>query len=461
MSGSDPLGSVTDASAALARGGLTVAELVHEALDRAERAQRDLAAFASIDRRGAGAAARARGSERELAPHGPFGPLHGVPIVLKDNVAQAHHPNRAGSRVLPDVPEKRDSPVAARLAAAGAIVIGRTNMHELAWGGTTDNPHLGACRNPWDTQRVSAGSSGGTASAVADGVVPVGIGTDTGGSVRLPSAVTNLTGLRPTIGRVPTDGVVPLAWTLDTVGPMGRSAADCAAMFSIIAPSAPGRVPLLPTRLAGLRVGLLADYALVDLEDGVSAAMHGLLAALDGAGAITQDVRLPDLDLMVDALVVVDACEPSAIHARHRREHPELIGSDVRRLLEAGESFTAVEYLQAQRFRTHLSGHLRELWRTVDVLLTPTLPFTAPRIGEQIVRLGGREEDNLVANMRFTAIASLTGSPALSVPAGFDERGLPVGAQLIGPSGADEDLLDLGRELQRITDHHRRRPPGR
>ncbi|GMA33155.1 amidase [Litorihabitans aurantiacus] len=451
---------------ALLEAGATSTELVGAALARATEVEH-LAAFASVD----GERALARAARLDGAA--PLGPLHGVPIVLKDNVAQAGLANRAGSRVLPDVPAPADATVTARLEAAGAVVVGRTNMHELAWGGTTDNPHLGTCRNPWDPARVAAGSSGGTAAAVAAGVVPVGIGTDTGGSVRLPSAVTNLTGLRPTLGAIPTDGVVPLAWTLDTVGPMGRSAADCLALWDVIADAPAGRpsgaqvpVPLVPADggpadapFAGLRVGVLTDHALRDLQPGVELAVLGLLGSLLHGGAVVEEVALPDLELMVDALVVVDAAEPSAVHARSVRDHPELIGADVLAQLLAGAELGAVEYLQAQRFRTHLGAHLERLWSRVDVLVSPTLPFTAPLVGERLVTINGVEVDNLRANMRFTSLPSLTGCPAVSLPAGFDEAGLPVGAQLVAAPGRDRDLLLLAARVQEVTDHHRRRPP--
>ncbi len=444
--------SLARAREALDGGAHTVRSLTEAALARAEEIA-PLHAFITLQPD----QALSRADALDDAAPWARGPLWGIPVVLKDNVAQAGVANRAGSHVLPDVPETADAPVAARLTAAGAVVIGRTNMHELAWGGTTDNPHHGACRNPWDPARNSAGSSGGTASAVAAGVAPLGIGTDTGGSVRLPCAVTNLTGLRPTIGRVPTAGVVPLCWTLDTVGPMGRSARDARAMFDVIADPAPPPDPgTAPTALRGLRVGVLADYTFAVLQPGVAAATTALLATLAEHGAEVAEVALPDLDLMTDALIVVDAAEPSAIHATHVREHPERLGADVRAQLLAGFGFSAVDYLQAQRFRTHLAQHLARVWDAVDVLVMPTLPFTAPRVGERTVLLNGTKTDNLRANVRFTALPSLTGTPALSLPGGFDDDGLPIGMQLVAPSGRDSWLLDVGAAIQDVTDHHLR-----
>jgi aspartyl-tRNA(Asn)/glutamyl-tRNA(Gln) amidotransferase subunit A len=461
------LGDATLAAAALAAGAISALELAEAAL-AAAGAIDDLAAIASLQPERARAAAR-QSDERRSAGHAR-GPLDGIPVLLKDNVAERGLPNRAGSVLLPDVPAPADATVTARLRAAGAVLVGRTNMHELAWGGTTDNPHLGTCRNPYDPDRVPAGSSGGTAAAVAAGVCAVGIGTDTGGSIRLPASVTNLTGLRPSLGRVPTTGVVPLAWTLDTVGPIGRSAAECRLVLDAVdgpdglddgcvaRPDTLAHLLGRPDPWAGLRVGVVGDVTLDGLQPGVAAAVRGLLDDAASWGAHLVDVRLPYLDELVDALVVLNAAEASAVHAAALRAHPERIGADVRTLLEAGSRFTAVDYLQAQRLRTLARDALARTWAQVDVLVIPTLAFTAPRIGERDIDLGGRTQDVLVANMRYTALASLTGAPGLSFPCGLDAAGLPVGAQLVGPAWSDRALLHLVDDVQTRTAHHRARP---
>lgn len=458
------LGDASVAVAALAAGAVTSVDLVTAALAAADQVT-GLAAICGRDDDRALAAAR-RVDERRAAGE-PLGPLAGVPVLLKDNVAERGVPNRAASLLLPDVPAPADGAVTARLRAAGAVLVGRTNMHELAWGGTTDNPHLGTCRNPWDPGRIPAGSSGGTGAAVAAGVAPVGIGTDTGGSIRLPSSVANLTGLRPTLGRVPTTGVVPLAWTLDTIGPMGRSAADCRLVLDategpdglddgcVAHPEALAHLHHRPDPWSGLRVGVVRGYSLEGVQPAVAAAVGGLVDDVVAWGARRVDVTLPHLDEMVDALVVINAAEASAVHAAALRERPEVVGADVRVLLEAGERFTVVEYLAAQRLRTGVRDVLASVWQHVDVLVLPTLPFTAPRIGERDLPLAGRTQDVLVALMRYTALASLTGSPGLSLPCGLDPDGLPVGAQLVGPAWSDRALLHLAEDVQRRTDHHR------
>lgn len=459
---------------------------IDAALRLAELAQREFAAFAEIHD------ARARERAQEMRDRrrsgGELGPLHGVPVVLKDNVAQAGLSNAAASRVLQANTAAADATIVKRLEASGAVIIGRTNMHELAWGGTTDNPHVGTCRNPWDRRRVPAGSSGGTAAAIAAGVATMGIGTDTGGSIRLPSSVTNLTGLRPTLGAVPTDGVVPLAWSLDTAGPMARDAAQAWLMYQVLVDQpvgAGGRMTPLtgwrpPGRLShehrandrggnrptfeGLRVAV-PDFARINLEPGVTAAFDACLQELEAAGARISEVNLGPTQEMVDSLVVINAAEASTVYAylledladpsgrEGMKAEAGLIGTDVRDLLVAGAHISAVDYLQAQRFRTYLSHRLNDLWANNDVVLMPTLPFTAPRVGERTVTLGSTVEDNLVANMRFTALASLTGTPALSMPIGRDGDELPIGGQLVGPARTEELLLNVAFTWQQLTDH--------
>ncbi|MEU6647181.1 amidase [Saccharomonospora sp. NPDC046836] len=447
------LRDIAGTAAALRSGAVTVPSLVEEALERASAAAH-LVPFVTVHEEQARAAAR--GLQLLLDNGYDLGPLHGIPVSVKDNIAEAGRPNRAGSTVLGAEPAGTDAPVLGALRRAGALIVGRTTMHELAWGGTTDNPHDGTCRNPWDPDRIPAGSSGGSAVAVSVGASLAALGTDTGGSVRLPAAATGLTGLRPTIGRVPTGGVVPLAWTMDTVGPLAPRSADCAAVYHAITGQA---APARPPSLRGLRVGVVENYTLTGLEAGVERAVRRLLTTLTEQGARVEEVRLPGLDVLVDAQIVVDACEPSAVHARGIREHPERFGVDVRAQLEAGHVFSGVEYVQAQRYRAHLASMVSALWAELDVLVTPTVPFTAPRSGQRVITLNGRDEDVLVANMRFTALPSMAGLPALSLPCGFDDAGLPVGAQLIGPAWSEDTLLAVGEGIQRVTDHHGRRPP--
>lgn len=451
--------SITSAGASLRAGLVSVPELVERSLARAETTA-DLVAFSDLYDREASALA---GAHQTLITSGcDLGPLHGIPVAVKANIAVAGKAMTAGSNLLSDNIAVCDAAVTKALKRQGAVIIGSTNMHEFAWGGTTANPHFGQCRNPWDRNRIPAGSSGGSGAAVAARTVFAALGTDTGGSIRLPASMNGLTGLRPGVGRVSTEGIFPLAWSMDTVGPIAPSAADCALIHAALCGEA---VPASFTRdrapsLLGKCIAVPTPYAFDALQSGVEAAFRDALARLEGLGAIIKPVVLADLDIAVDAQVIVDAAEPSAIHADWIRTRPEIYGDDVRILLEAGLGFTAEEYIQAQRYRTLLRRRFEAIFAEHDLVVTPTLPFTAPLIGQETVTLGTREESTLTGNMRFTCLASLAALPAASFPIGFDEAGLPVGGQLIGPRGSEMAILSAVHTFQKVSDHHLRRPPG-
>ena len=412
----------------------------------------------------------ARAAEMLSAAGHELGPLHGVPLALKDNVALRGSRTTAGSKLLADWVPEADATVATRLRQAGALFIGKTNMHEFAWGGTSANPHYGAVRNPWDTERFPAGSSGGSAVAVAARLCFGAIGTDTGGSIRLPSAINGIVGLRPTYGRVSNHGVIPLAWSMDTVGPMARSVEDCALMFGAIAgfdpkdaASAPRAVDDYLQDLEGgcrhLRIGIVPGYFFEHLQAPVHGAVQAAIAAFVELGAQVVEVDIGHIHGNISAQLTIESAEPSTYHQRSLRERPGDYGDDVRTLLEAGEMLLATHYLQAQRYRALLRAEFLEAFRRVDVFVCPSLPFAATRIGETSVEIEpGRHEDMLSAIMQFTGVASLTGLPSLNVPCGFDPDGLPIGMQLIGRPFAEAALLRAGHAFQQATDFHRRAP---
>ncbi|MBS75170.1 amidase [Variovorax sp.] len=412
----------------------------------------------------------ARAAEMLSAAGHELGPLHGVPLALKDNVALRGSRTTAGSKLLADWVPEADATVATRLRQAGALFIGKTNMHEFAWGGTSANPHYGAVRNPWDTERFPAGSSGGSAVAVAARLCFGAIGTDTGGSIRLPSAINGIVGLRPTYGRVSNHGVIPLAWSMDTVGPMARSVEDCALMFGAIAgfdskdaASAPRAVDDYLQDLEGgcrhLRIGIVPGYFFEHLQAPVHDAVKAAIAAFVELGAQVVEVDIGHIHGNISAQLTIESAEPSTYHQRSLRERPGDYGDDVRTLLEAGEMLLATHYLQAQRYRALLRAEFLEAFRRVDVFVCPSLPFAATRIGETSVEIEpGRPEDMLSAIMQFTGVASLTGLPSLNVPCGFDPDGLPIGMQLIGRPFAEAALLRAGHAFQQATDFHRRAP---
>ncbi len=460
---------IITASELIDRRELSPLDLVEACLDRVERIS-DTNAFITVNADEARAVARA--SADLIVAGYRIGPLHGIPIALKDNIGVAGQRTTAGSAILADHRPDRDATVVRQLRAAGAIIIGKTNMHEFAWGGTSANPHYGAVKNPWDLTRMPGGSSGGSGVAVATGAGMAAVGTDTGGSIRLPSSLNGITGIRPTIGRVSNYGVIPLAWTMDTVGPMARTARDCAVLLQALAgydTLDPGSANLTTgdytaavtdPDTAGVRIGLIDDYSLEHLQPSVGAAVERALRTLTEHGATLSPVQVPDLEGNISAQLTIEAAEPSTYHQRTLRERPQDYGDDVRLLLQAGELIPAVHYLQAQRYREMLRTRMLAALDSVDVIACPTLPFTATPLGETTVEIyPGRPEDMLSAIMQFTGLPSLTGLPALSVPCGFDDAGLPIGLQLIGRPFAEESLLRVAAAFQDLTDFHHRQPP--
>ncbi|NDL61732.1 amidase [Acerihabitans arboris] len=445
--------SIGEAGRQVRQGRLSFPELAGACLDR-ERLTRRLNAFSEIYERQAVELAEAY---QTLLRNGyDLGPLHGIPLALKANIDIQGHEMHAGSRILQGNMAGRDAVVSLRLKQAGALILGTTTMHEFAWGGTTDNPHYGACHNAWDAARIPAGSSGGSGVAAAVRSAFATLGTDTGGSIRLPASMNGVTGLRPGVGRISTEGIFPLAWSMDTVGPLARSSEECALVYTALS----GETPLsLDDAPYPLRIGVIEDYSDQGLQPDVARAWQQTLALFGEMGATIAPVRVDGLENAVDAQVIVDAAEPSAVHGHWLQSRPEEYGEDVRMLLQAGLGFSAVEYLQAQRYRTWLRQQLERLFRQVDVILTPTLPFTAPLSGQAQVVIDGQPESVLTGNMRFTCLPSLTAMPALSLPAGFDAQNLPIGMQLIGPDGGEQMLLKVAHHFQQRTDFHLRRPP--
>jgi aspartyl-tRNA(Asn)/glutamyl-tRNA(Gln) amidotransferase subunit A len=412
----------------------------------------------------------ARAAETAIAGGVYLGPLHGVPIALKDNIWSRGDRATAGSKIQADFVPEEDATVAARLRMAGALFLGKLNMHEFAYGVTTNNPHYGPARNPWNTELSPGGSSGGSGAAVAARLCYGALGTDTGCSVRLPAAYNGIVGIRPTIGRVSNYGIVTLAWTLDTCGPMTRSVQDCAVMLQAMAgfdarDSQTAVVPVPDYRaridrgVSGLRLAVIRDFSLAGIKDDVARALETALKVLESEGATIREVDVPDLEFSVSALLTVDIAEPAAYHAEWLRTRPQDYGEDVRTNLELGEMYLATHYIQAQRYRTILRDRFRDVLADVEAIITPTVPFTAPAVGDTEVELETGERLRMIpAVMRYNALPPLTGMPALSLPCGFSREGLPIGMQLMGSAFDEGMLFRIGHAYQMATDWHRREP---
>jgi len=460
--------TIAQAAPKLERRELSPVELTEAMLARIAAVNKRLNAYITVCDQQAREAAQA--VERLIRAGYYLGPLHGIPIALKDNIYTRGIRTTAGAKILADFVPDEDATVTARLKRAGAIIVGKANMHEFAWGGTTDNPHYGTCRNPWNPERFPAGSSGGSGAAVAARTCLGALGTDTGGSIRLPSAVNGIVGIRPTIGRVSNYNVVPLAWTMDTVSPMTRTVEDCLTMFEVVAGHDPldahsAQVPVADYRaelgrgMRGLRIGLIRDYSLTHVQKAVGDAVRSALKTMERLGAQVEEIAMPSIHGNISAQLTIESCEPSTYHQEWLRARPQDYGEDVRTLLEMGEMYLATHYLQAQRYRSVLRKEFLAGFKQVDVFVTPTLPFTATPCGAtEVVIENDRKEDMLSAIMQFTGVPSLAGLPALSLPVGFDPDGMPVGMQIIGRPFDEGTLFRIGHAYQGETDWHTRAP---
>ncbi len=453
--------TVAALAAAIRRGELSPREAVQDALERIERDDPAYNSFITV--RGDEALAEADA----LGPSG--GPLHGVPVGVKDVIDVAGTPTTAASKVLADNVAAADATVVARLRAAGAVVVGKLNTHEFAWGASTTSQAFGPARNPWDTERICGGSSGGSGAAVAGGLVPGALGTDTAGSVRIPAALCGVTGVRPSTGRVPNRGVIPVSWTYDTVGPLAHTAEDCALLLDAIGgpeprdastTSVPAEpcVPGLEDGVEGLRIGVVAHLLEdVPLDPRVGAAVEEAIAELGRLGARVERVEAQFLRRAEAAQQLVMLPEAAEAHLPWLRTRLTDYGPDVRARLLAGLLLPASAPITGQRARRALAEEARPLFDRFDLLASPEMPIVAPRIGEDPVDVGGRELPYRLSLIPFNSPWSCLGLPTASVPCGLVD-GLPVGLALTGRRLAEATVLRAAHAFQRATDWHARRP---
>ena len=460
--------SMADLGRMISRKEVSPLELTRAYLDRIEALDERLGAFITVMREQA--LAQAGEMERSIQAGGYLGPLHGIPVAVKDIIATKGVLTSAGSKVMADRVPEEDSTIIERLRSAGALLIGKLNLSEFAIGGTVDHP-FGTPRNPWNTEHTPGGSSSGSAVAVAAGLSAGALGSDTGGSVRGPAAFCGLAGLRPTSGRVTRHGVVPMCWSMDTIGPMTRTVEDCALMLQAIAgrdprdstsstEPVPSYLRSLNDGARGVRMALPKEMFGFDGLDGETlGAATKAVGVLDELGASAEEVSLPSSLRSGAVFLAIADVDAAAYHLEWLRSRGEDYDWNTRTRLESAALVPAGAYIKAQRARTLVRRELLDTLDKSDVIVMPTGPAPAPLIADATGRPGGYYQGRLdLGRRRFTSPASLAGLPSLSVPCGFSSSGLPIGLQIIGRPFDEALLFRVGHAYERSTEWHTMHP---
>ena len=455
--------TIAEAAPLLARKAISPVELTQAVLERIEAFDDRLNAYVTLLADTALEAAKR--AEKDIQRGNYLGPLHGIPMAIKDLYDTAGIVTASGSKIRSDYVPKADSTVVRRLREAGAIVLGKVRTHEFAFG--FDAPPT---RNPWNLDCTPSGSSGGSGAALAAGLCLGATGSDTGGSIRAPGAVNGIAGIKPTYGRVSKRGIAVLSWSLDHAGPMARSTEDLALMLRAMAGHDPddpttADIPVpdytaaLGEGIKGLRIGVPQNYFFEEVQPSVKSAVTAAIATLESVGAKIVDIKLEHFgDDVLPTFFSIVMPEAATFHQKTFRERGHEYGADVRELLETGELCLATTYIAAQRNRSAIKASLEAALAKVDVLLTPTLPVTAARVGQQTYRWKSREEPVFAACARFLAPFNLAGLPAISIPCGFSEDGMPIGLQLAGKPFAEATVLNAANAFEKATKWHLMHP---
>lgn len=452
---------LTEAAALVRKKKLSPVELTRACLARVEELNPALNAFITVTAEAA--LEQARAAEQEIARGGWRGPLHGVPIALKDLIDTAGVRTTAASAVFRERVPLQDAEVVRRLKAAGAVFLGKLNLHEFAYGGSGVISHFGAARNPWNPAHITGGSSSGSAVAVAAGMCYAALGTDTAGSIRLPAACCGVVGLKPTYGLVSARGVVPLAWSYDHVGPMTRSVADAAAVLAAIAGYDAEDVTSQPVPVAdytaalkkepsSLRLGVAREFFFAGLDAEIASAVEKALQILAGLVKEAREVRVP-----VDADRTAMTAEAWAYHAPLVAEHSELYHPETLRRIRTGAEVSAAAYLGKRRELERLRREAAGIFAEVDLVVTPTTPILPPSF-EELEKNPQELRPRELLMLRNTRPFNVLGLPTISLPCGFTAAGLPVGLEITGPAGGESAVLSLAHAYERATGWHERHP---
>ena len=462
--------SIAQLAAQIRKGEISPVKLIEITLETIDQCEPQLNAFITVFREES--LETAKQVEAEIRSGKDLGPLHGMPIALKDIIYVEGTRSTAGSNFFSEESPQFDAALVSKLRDAGAIIIGKTNLHEFAFGVTTENPHFGATANPWDTSRVPGGSSGGSASAVVAGCCAGALGSDTGGSIRIPAAVCGHVGLKPTYGRISVHGVLELAQSLDTVGPMCRYVHDVALMMNTLAGYDPRDVhsenrPVpdytegLDQPIRGCKAGIPKQHFFDNLDPEVERIVNDAIKVLEGLGVDIVELDLPSVQAGHEVTLTLLMAEAGQFHQQRLAAHRADYGVDVRELLEAGLSLSASDYVKAVRVREIVKREFAGAFEEVDCILSPTAPIPAPLRSTHDLS-GGSESNRIRPRLtRNTRLINLLGLPSISVPCGFAQvensdstEGLPVGLQITGPWWSEKTLLQVAHAYERATPWH-------
>ena len=435
--------TITELARLIRAGTMSSEEATERCLARIAERDRDINAYITV--MAGQARAQAREADREIAAGRDRGPMHGVPISLKDLIDVRGTPTTAASRVRAGHMASSDALITTRLRDAGAVFVGKTNLHEFAFGTTNEDSAYGPVHHPLDLMRSPGGSSGGSAASVLDGMAYASIGTDTGGSIRIPSSVCGLVGLKPLLGEIPLDGVVPLSTLLDHVGPICRSVEDAAIVYHALR-GVTHPPPMQRRDIRGLRLGVPRPYFLELLDAQVRATFEAVLQRLSRAGAAIEDVAIPHVTYVSPIYVHLSLPEAAAYHATTLETRPDDYTPNVRLRIEMGRYILAEDYVRALCGREALVADVNAALAGRDGLLLPTMAMPAQKLGAATVSLGGTEEPVRNAMLRLTQPFNISGHPAISIPCGTTTEGLPIGAQIVGTQTADVLAIAAGLE---------------
>jgi len=459
--------SITRISKRIKEKEISPVEVIDAFLERIDAVQNKINAFITVSDVEARRAAKK--AEQEIVGGDYRGPLHGIPLAVKDLFFTSGIKTTCGSKILGDFVPEENATVIDRLVDAGAIIIGKTNMTEFASIGTGHNSHYGFARNPWNVDHLTGGSSSGSAGALAGSCALLALGTDTGGSIRIPSALCGTVGLKPTFGRVSKCGVYPLCWSLDHPGPMTRTVADAAISMNVMAGydpkddcsidmPVPDYCSFLTGDVKGIRVGVPDTFYFDQIEPEVKANTESAIEALKDLGADVKSVHIPDLEKAATATLVILNSEAAACLEKFHRTRPDDLGEDVRSRLDLGALNLATQYIKAQRIRRRIQENFSQAFAQVDVLVTPAVSITAPRTDESTIRIVDKDVPIAVALPHCTRIYDLVGLPSVSIPVGFSSTGLPSGIQIAGKAFHEGIVLRVADAYERNVYQHSQWP---